>query len=353
MPCRRGKGERDRKDISRGGAEDAEKKGGKGKHTKHTARFLHDVRDAATPNQSTAHRWHFRSARKNQKNRYDRHRPPRLWAPAHRHARINSRPLTAPRRFASIDPHEHGSGGGAQKPKMHVQEQFLRAEKPFVHVVRRQNHVVREQNHVRRRQDHVHKSKMHVVRRPLHEQIPFPRMGQPPQEKSDSSKVSRRRWVFALIAILVLASWPATRWVRVQVRQANGEFVAEEYGWVRETMGQSRVAHMPAAVPAGAREVRIFAPGAAWAIMPMPDHMMEVRMLVSPSEAAQIAASAKARFGEPKADFGRLLRTVPQYPLPTSFVTYSAVLSSDGKPSEIGISVDAVTGEVVYWYFDI
>lgn len=170
--------------------------------------------------------------------------------------------------------------------------------------------------------------------------------------------VSRPR----LPAVLGLLFWVTVsgHFLWEVVRRDNGILVASDYPELVRTMG-TRLAFFPRTLPPEATGIRIIGNG-VFSIFPAPDAYVEVRYILSVEEAQKLqqrAASAAIPSnspGQPGCDgIAERLRTVDDQdsstPLPPGFSTY--LLARPGGGQNIGgVSINASTGEVVYWLIE-
>lgn len=114
------------------------------------------------------------------------------------------------------------------------------------------------------------------------------------------------------------------------------------------------VAHFPGAIPANAKGVRIFSPSGG--VPPPQDRVLELRMVVSPAEAADIEkALAQKAISVTDPETRSSLRSIDDMDSstswPTGFRTYKLIQTPSGDSA--GATINASTGEVVFWCFDL
>ena len=156
--------------------------------------------------------------------------------------------------------------------------------------------------------------------------------------------------VLAAIVGLWFAIWSA--WTS---RLKPGYLEPQQYEEVRSFFGAFG-AFLPPAIPPHAKGIRIFSPGYGDR-MPQPDHNLEVRFVVSPSEAAAIEADAAKRSILVNFTYESLLQNLRtaddengSTALPPGFNSFLLVNPSGTNIG--GVTVNSTTGEVIYWIFE-
>ena len=144
----------------------------------------------------------------------------------------------------------------------------------------------------------------------------------------------------------------------------DGFFPVSEYSALRESSNPAIVSHFPKSIPPNATGVRVWSNGLR-GFFPSPDAFMQLRMIVPSLEAAAIETNAsalqKALLSNPNTSLSSMdficdhLAAADDQdsstPLPSGFKTYILVNPSGGNQG--GVTINAITGEVVYWYFEM
>lgn len=142
-------------------------------------------------------------------------------------------------------------------------------------------------------------------------------------------------------------------------RLRQGYFPPSDYVMLFTGQGWARYGFPPALSPS-AGEVILYAPAAAPSLLPSPDQYVEVRMVISPSEAQDLIASSAAidaKLTKPNSSYSsiiNMLNTVDDQnrttPLPPAFRTF--FLANPSGYNVGCVTINPTTGEVVYWIFE-
>ncbi len=169
----------------------------------------------------------------------------------------------------------------------------------------------------------------------------------------------RRVWRLAFIFLAVLV--PLVYVGRMAFRlseQMSGYFEASEYPGLFSQNGWARYG-LPPTLPPNATDVVIYAPASAPSFLPAPDQFVEVRYFVPTADAQALAAAAATTAAQLVAKIGPAqvpswslsLETaddgVRSTPLPAEFKDY--YLTNPSGSNVGGVSINPITGEVVYW----
>ena len=134
-----------------------------------------------------------------------------------------------------------------------------------------------------------------------------------------------------------------------------------EYQRLRGMMPPKLAAGLPTAIPPGVTGVRLRAFGPREGLLPAPDWNMELRYVTTPADAAQVEAGAIVTDAALKDSVNFSWRGVENglstaddqnsaTPLPAGFKSY--LLANPSETNMTGVSVNAATGEVIYWIFE-
>jgi len=163
--------------------------------------------------------------------------------------------------------------------------------------------------------------------------------------------VFRLALVVFVLVILFIATTIAVAVYRD--RQSQGILSAADYPTVRMAF-PSHTAHMPAEIPLGAADVRVYAPGAFGSLLPAPDHYVELRMVLPTIDGDSLSKlfMASPPIDESMDAITEGLVTADDgdrsTPLPQGFQTF--VRKSGGIYQ--GVTFHPQTGEIIYWAFD-
>jgi hypothetical protein len=155
--------------------------------------------------------------------------------------------------------------------------------------------------------------------------------------------------LIALVLVAVLST--------LFFRRKPGYVAADRYAELRAHFG-ARASFFPAAIPQDATGVRIFAPGYGDRL-PGPDEKIEVRMVIPPARASQVEADAIQRVVvmDPAVGYESILEHLHtadddewDTALPAGFRSY--LLSNPSGMNIGGITINATSGEVIYWIFE-
>ena len=163
----------------------------------------------------------------------------------------------------------------------------------------------------------------------------------------------------AIASLLFVADHFYTHWER-----ERDFYSAKDYPALRAACNQSIVSHFPASIPANATKVRIYAVGPNQRVLRVPDWMMEVRYFVPPTAAQAVEDSAstisKALATKPGSNQTAIgyvpdrLHTLDDSgdstPIPAGFNSY--IVANPGGSNVGGVTINAQTGEVIYWFFE-
>jgi hypothetical protein len=130
-----------------------------------------------------------------------------------------------------------------------------------------------------------------------------------------------------------------------------------EYEELRKTMRAELAAGLPANIPASVTGVRVYAQG-PHERLPAPDWNMELRYITTPAAAAQLVAASKAVDASLKSSVTFGWSGVPDglqtaddqeatTPLPPGFQSF--LLANPDGINITGVTINAATGEVIYW----
>jgi hypothetical protein len=157
--------------------------------------------------------------------------------------------------------------------------------------------------------------------------------------------------VAAIMMVAALINWQAASY------RIGASFGATDYATLFQKGGWHRYG-LPANLPTAATGVTIYAPAAAPSMLPSPDQYVEVRFFILPIDAAALATSVRLKgISLPHMSFSSTLDTLRtaddgdfKTPLPPEFE--HIMLSNPSGSNVGGISINAITGEVVYWVFE-